>query len=243
MVHAWCYARFRDTGHGARFKRKLRECGITSIYHDLGNVASAQRVGQTLHLALRALRVRSAAAQPAAQAGELSPLQQTTLRRAVPADDLGGRGACAPPGRRSTGRVPLAKGEATFVRANRASRGEDGDVRDSVTRTARGRIESDSMGKIEVPADKYYGAQAARSLVHFDIGDGEWPRDVMPRQVIKAMARAQEGRRAGQSRSRQARRRKGSADRARPPTRSSTESSTRTFRCGCGKPGPARRRT
>ena len=50
------------------------------------------------------------------------------------------------------------------------------------------RIESDSMGKIEVPADKYYGAQAARSLVHFDIGDGAWPRDVMPRQVIYAMA-------------------------------------------------------
>ena len=50
------------------------------------------------------------------------------------------------------------------------------------------RIESDSMGKIEVPADKYYGAQAARSLIHFDIGDGAWPRDVMPRQVIYAMA-------------------------------------------------------
>ena len=50
------------------------------------------------------------------------------------------------------------------------------------------RVESDSMGKIEVPADKYYGAQSARSLIHFDIGEGEWPRDVMPRQVIKAMA-------------------------------------------------------
>jgi len=37
MVHAWCYARYRDTGHGARFKRKLRECGIHSIYHELGN--------------------------------------------------------------------------------------------------------------------------------------------------------------------------------------------------------------
>jgi len=49
------------------------------------------------------------------------------------------------------------------------------------------RVESDSMGTIEVPADKYYGAQSARSLIHFDIGDGEWPRDVMPRQVIKAM--------------------------------------------------------
>ena len=50
------------------------------------------------------------------------------------------------------------------------------------------RIETDSMGKIEVPADKYYGAQSARSLIHFDIGEGTWPRDVMPKQVIKAMA-------------------------------------------------------
>ena len=45
------------------------------------------------------------------------------------------------------------------------------------------------MGKIEVPADRYYGAQSARSLVHFDIGDGAWPRDVMPKRVIVAMAR------------------------------------------------------
>jgi fumarate hydratase class II len=44
------------------------------------------------------------------------------------------------------------------------------------------RTESDSMGKIEVPNNRYYGAQSARSLIHFDIGD-----DVMPTQVIKAM--------------------------------------------------------
>src|SRR5471032_1896393 len=44
------------------------------------------------------------------------------------------------------------------------------------------RTESDSMGKIEVPNDRYYGAQSARSLIHFDIGD-----DVMPAEVIKAM--------------------------------------------------------
>ncbi|HEV2261491.1 MAG TPA: class II fumarate hydratase [Candidatus Rubrimentiphilum sp.] len=50
------------------------------------------------------------------------------------------------------------------------------------------RPESDSMGQIEVPSDKYYGAQSARSLIHFDIGDGVTPRDVMPRQVIRAMA-------------------------------------------------------
>lgn len=39
MIHAWCYAKFRDPGHGPRFKRKLRECGLSSIYHELGSVA------------------------------------------------------------------------------------------------------------------------------------------------------------------------------------------------------------
>ncbi len=38
MVHAWCYARFRDTGHGAIFKKKAKELGLGSIYHDLGSV-------------------------------------------------------------------------------------------------------------------------------------------------------------------------------------------------------------
>ena len=56
------------------------------------------------------------------------------------------------------------------------------------TNGAKSRIESDSMGQIQVPSDKYFGAQSARSLIHFDIGDDKTPRDVMPRQVIKAMA-------------------------------------------------------
>lgn len=38
MVHAWCYDRYRDTGHGARFRRQMRACGLSSIYHDLGHV-------------------------------------------------------------------------------------------------------------------------------------------------------------------------------------------------------------
>jgi fumarate hydratase class II len=50
------------------------------------------------------------------------------------------------------------------------------------------RVETDSMGKIDVPADMYYGAQSARSLIHFEIGDDTSPRDVMPREVIVAMA-------------------------------------------------------
>jgi len=50
------------------------------------------------------------------------------------------------------------------------------------------RVETDSMGKIDVPTNKYYGAQSARSLIHFDIGDDTAPRDVMPREVIVSMA-------------------------------------------------------
>lgn len=41
------------------------------------------------------------------------------------------------------------------------------------------RIETDSMGEIEVPEDKYYGAQTARSLVHFKIGGDRFPREVI----------------------------------------------------------------
>jgi hypothetical protein len=38
MIHAWLYDRDRDMGHGAAFKKKMNECGMTSIYHDLGSV-------------------------------------------------------------------------------------------------------------------------------------------------------------------------------------------------------------
>src|SRR5919106_500597 len=40
------------------------------------------------------------------------------------------------------------------------------------------RIESDSMGNIEVPADNYWGAQTQRSLVHFSIGNDRMPKAV-----------------------------------------------------------------
>jgi fumarate hydratase class II len=45
------------------------------------------------------------------------------------------------------------------------------------------RIESDSMGTIEVPADKYWGAQTQRSLHHFSIGG---PTERMPVEVVRA---------------------------------------------------------
>ena len=44
------------------------------------------------------------------------------------------------------------------------------------------RIETDSMGEIEVPANRYYGAQTARSLIHFDIGE-----ETMPRELIRGI--------------------------------------------------------
>src|SRR5438105_2600100 len=45
------------------------------------------------------------------------------------------------------------------------------------------RIESDSMGSVEVPADRYWGAQTQRSLHHFSIGG---PTERMPTEVIRA---------------------------------------------------------
>jgi fumarate hydratase class II len=40
------------------------------------------------------------------------------------------------------------------------------------------RTESDSMGKIDVPANRYWGAQTQRSLIHFSIGDERMPKAV-----------------------------------------------------------------
>jgi fumarate hydratase, class II len=51
----------------------------------------------------------------------------------------------------------------------------------AVVADANHRVESDSMGKILVPNGRYYGAQTARSLIHFDIGN-----DTMPPELIRA---------------------------------------------------------
>jgi fumarate hydratase class II len=45
------------------------------------------------------------------------------------------------------------------------------------------RIETDSLGEVEVPADKLWGAQTQRSIEHFSIGT-----ELMPRQMITAYA-------------------------------------------------------
>ncbi len=51
----------------------------------------------------------------------------------------------------------------------------------STEATVRSRTESDSMGKIQVPGNVYWGAQTQRSLLHFNIG-----RDTMPPELIRA---------------------------------------------------------
>ncbi len=46
----------------------------------------------------------------------------------------------------------------------------------------RYRFESDSFGQLQVPADSYYGAQTARSLINFPIGE-----EKMPKPLIRAL--------------------------------------------------------
>jgi len=41
------------------------------------------------------------------------------------------------------------------------------------------RTEKDSMGEIQVPADRYWGAQTQRSLEHFKIGGDRFPREMI----------------------------------------------------------------
>ncbi|WP_119308824.1 class II fumarate hydratase [Cohaesibacter haloalkalitolerans] len=44
------------------------------------------------------------------------------------------------------------------------------------------RVETDSFGPLDVPSDKYYGAQTARSLINFPIGE-----ETMPAPIIRAL--------------------------------------------------------
>ena len=52
----------------------------------------------------------------------------------------------------------------------------------SLSSTETHRVETDTMGPIHVPHDRYWGAQTARSLIHFDIGE-----DVKPPELIRAL--------------------------------------------------------
>lgn len=59
------------------------------------------------------------------------------------------------------------------------------------------RVESDSMGSIRVPADRYWGAQTQRSLKYFSIGDERIPQEVIRALGILKKASAVANRKAG----------------------------------------------
>ena len=50
--------------------------------------------------------------------------------------------------------------------------------------SANTRAETDAFGEVQVPADKYWGAQTQRPLSNFDINQ---PQDRMPPPIIKAL--------------------------------------------------------
>ena len=52
------------------------------------------------------------------------------------------------------------------------------------------RIEHDTMGQIEVPSDRYWGAQTARSLANFRIGDERIPSEIIRALGILKLAAA-----------------------------------------------------
>ena len=55
------------------------------------------------------------------------------------------------------------------------------------------RIERDSMGEMEVPADRYWGAQTQRSYQNFQIGT-----EKMPEEIVRAFGILKKGGGAGQ---------------------------------------------
>src|SRR6202046_5500162 len=72
-------------------------------------------------------------------------------------------------------------GRGGRVAAGTAIQGGNVDAKASPAVKGQTRIESDRRGKIDVPNDRYYGAQTARSLIHFDMG-----RETMPPELIGA---------------------------------------------------------
>src|SRR6267378_4278522 len=69
-------------------------------------------------------------------------------------------------------------------------------VAQGLTMTAT-RVEHDSLGPVNVPGDKLWGAQTQRSLEHFSIGDDLIPREMIPAYAIVKKAAALVNHKAG----------------------------------------------
>ncbi len=76
------------------------------------------------------------------------------------------------------------------------------------------RIEKDTFGPIEVPADRLWGAQTQRCLQNFKIST-----EKMPPALIRALAQVKRAAASGQPRSERARRQEGATPSSAPPTR------------------------
>lgn len=99
------------------------------------------------------------------------------------------------------------------------------------------RIEKDSMGPIEVPADKLWGAQTQRSLAHFRISSEKMPTALIHALALTKRAAAQVNVDLGLL----------PAERAQPsstpPTKCWRTAIPTSSRCPSGKPVPAPRPT
>jgi fumarate hydratase, class II len=99
------------------------------------------------------------------------------------------------------------------------------------------RREFDSMGDVDVPADRYWGAQTQRSLQHFSIGHDRMPKEVYHAYGIVKKACALVNEAAGRLPAWKTEAIVRAADEA------IAASWTSTSRCSFGRPGPARSRT
>ena len=86
------------------------------------------------------------------------------------------------------------------------------------------RIETDSMGQLEVPAEKYWGAQTQRSIIHFNIGNERIPIEVVRGLVLIKKAAAAVNTASG----------KLEKTLANAMIKFSTETTTHNFRLKCG---------
>ena len=100
------------------------------------------------------------------------------------------------------------------------------------------RLEKDSFGTIEVPAERLWGAQTERSRRFFRISG-----ERMPLAVIHALALVKKAAAARQSRAGASGKIQVRSDPARRRTKCSPAATTRSSRWSCGRPAPARRAT
>ena len=100
------------------------------------------------------------------------------------------------------------------------------------------RTETDTFGPIEVPANRYWGAQTERSLENFKIGGERMPRPLIRAFGLVKLASALVNKDMGLIDGKLA-----DAIVGRRPGSRSTENSTSISRSSSGRPAPARKRT